>query len=328
MAKTDTLKDFFTSLKNVLVFKGVISEEEGEDIKITPTQIPDLISDIKKDYFGTFIGDMVCYLPNGFQGVKYLYLNSNIVQLNAYTNFNGLTKLILSENVTMLKSSCFRDCKNLQTVKATPSLKMVGGFCFYSCCSLETLEGFDNVTQVGVAAFSDTTFINNHKNGPIYIGKVLYKYKGNTPDNDKVEIEHDLSYITPEAFSKKMLREIIIKNTSETNVLNIANTAFAECSNLEDIYIDSKVVFENNSFENCVSIKKVYIRHLEEMYDAFPNSNNITEFFFLNDAESIPKKLKGLTKYKDTATFYVKEEAIAAWEKVLVGYTIKPYEIK
>lgn len=324
MTKTNNLKDFFASLKNILTFKGVINEEEGSEI--VPTQIADLISDINDEDFGTFIETLICKSSTGFQGVRYLYISGVSPKTESYRDLLSLYKVILSEEITALGSGCFQGCTSLNEVKATPSLKTINGLCFYLCRNLKTLIGFDNVERADTLAFDGTAFITNHDNGPIYIGKVLYLYKGGTLD--EVEIEHDLTQITNSAFSNKTLKKIIITNTSKTNILNVSTEAFLKCSNLEDIYIDSKVKLSLNCFKNCEKINTVYISHLEEISYAFPDSDNITRFYLLNDAESVPvsDRLIGLTKYKEKATFYVKKEAIEAWEKVLVGYDIQPYE--
>ena len=318
MAKTDNVKDFFKSLKRILAFKEVITEETGQK---SPCEFADLLKNVNKRNFGSFEKDLICYIPGGIKGVKKIYVNCESTEDESYHNFKSLEEVILSPILVTLGEGSFYGCEKLESVTAGPLLKQVKFNCFYDCKALATLEGFENVERVGLNSFYNTAFVNNHLGGPIYIGKVLYEYKGQ-PTTDEVTIEHDLTFILDNACASKKIKELTIKNTSADNVLNISYNAF-NSSYLEKVYIDSRTSLTNGCFNNCPNIKEVHISHLEQAVTPFPHSDLITEFYFLNDAGSMPTKIEGFAKFKDKATFYVKPEAKAAWEKILVGYNIQ-----
>ena len=322
MAKTNNIKDFFQSLKKILYFKGVVDATT----QITPNNIPDKLSEIDKSKFGSFVENIICYISVGILGVKKLYIDCTTILYSAYTNCSNLEIVQFSDKVISIQGEVFRGCKKLTTVIATPSLKSVGSLSFYECSNLINLENFDNVTSIGTDCFLDSAYISNHADGPIYIGKVLYLYKGETPDIVTLDATNIVT-INYKAFDSKSLKKCEITG----NKLVIQINAFLNDTNLEEIYIYSDkstggVSFSANSFNGCTALKKVYVDEVSWISNNSFDGSNIEEFYFLNNT-TVPAatSLPGLSPFKNTAIFYVDKNLVDTWKEVLVDYNIQPY---
>ena len=88
------------------------------------------------------------------------------------------TSLKIKEGTLNIADYAFVRCTGLIEVSFPISIKNVGKSCFYDCKNLSIIKGGENIERIGSGAFSSTQWENNHENGYIYIGKVLYSYKG------------------------------------------------------------------------------------------------------------------------------------------------------
>ena len=86
---------------------------------------------------------------------------------------------------------------------------------FNRCTGLTNIEIPNSVMWIGQNAFSGTTWYNNQPDGAVYVGKVLYGYKGTMPRNTSIAVED--------------------------GTLGIAGCAFENCSGLMDIEIPNSV---------------------------------------------------------------------------------------
>lgn len=332
MSKQNNIKDFFKSLKKVLTFKGILNESDEDYNSVTPNDIPSKLLGIDKKNFGNFTKTITCLIPEGILGIKNLYIDCANIAYSAYNNCTNLELLYLSNTVTSIQPEVFRGCKKLSAVIASPSLTHIGSLAFYECVSLSNLENFNNVNTIDKDAFKDSGYLSKHVDGPIYIGKVLYRYKGETyDDNDNtftIPEDKNITTINYNAFESKTLKKFVIT----TSTLIIQMEAFLNASQLEEVYIYSDkskggVSIGANSFKGCTALKKVHVNKIGWISStAFTDSNNIEEFYFLNNTD-VPalSNLQGLTNFK-TAKFYVDPSLVDNWKAVLVGYDyIYPY---
>ena len=84
-------------------------------------------------------------------------------------------------------------------------MKRIEDYAFYSCSSLSTFTGYSQLEYIGGSAINvdfDThiPWYSNQPDGLLYLGKVLYGYKGTMPDNTTVNVNEGTTMIKSEAF--------------------------------------------------------------------------------------------------------------------------------
>ena len=145
----------------------------------------------------------------------------------------GLTSVVIPNTVTSIGSNAFEGCSALTSVIIPNSITSICSYAFWNCEKLSSVNMSVNVTEVGEYAFLDTPWCDSQEDGPIYVGKVLYKYNGSMPENSEIEIEEGTISISPLAFYEcQNLNSIKIPNS----VKAIGYYAFYKCGGLTDVY--------------------------------------------------------------------------------------------
>ena len=143
---------------------------------------------------------------------------------------------------------------------------------FYGCKRLSSITLPSSVKSIGCFAFEGTTWYDNQPDGLVYLGNVLYAYKGNMPEETNVTIKDGTLGIAFSAFfgctglksltipksvvsiGKGKIKES--KNSVEPNNDNIINEfglsnrwTFSDCTNLTTVI---------SEIENPMEIEKVF----------------------------------------------------------------------
>ena len=103
--------------------------------------------------------------------------------------FNKVTSLTVGNNVKKIGVAAFLDNKSLKSVQIEKGVIAVGWHAFLGCSSLSSIKLADSVIIVDSSAFYDTKWYSNLPNGPVYIGRVLYGYKGTLPKNYTLKVK-------------------------------------------------------------------------------------------------------------------------------------------
>ena len=173
----------------------------------------------------------------------------------AFSDCTGLTGITIGNSVTSIDSFAFSGCRGLTSITIPDSVTDIGSFAFRDCSNLASITVSDNIAYIRDSAFRGTAWYKNQPDGIVYIGKVLYKYKGTMPENTAVKIPDGVKYIGDEAFYNCLgLKSITIPDS----VNSIGYGAFSYCSNLTSIIVPKGVTsIEKHTFFGCDALKKV-----------------------------------------------------------------------
>lgn len=146
--------------------------------------------------------------------------------------------------------------KEIKTVILPDSVKYIDYNAFAKCDNLTSVIVNGNVTCIG-GTLDETPWYNNQPDGLVYLGKMLYGYKGEMPIGTDVVIKEGTSGIANDAFLNcRGLTSIVIPNSTT----EIGKFAFYGCSQLKSVKLPSSLnVMENGLFVKCVRLTSIVI---------------------------------------------------------------------
>lgn len=137
---------------------------------------------------------------------------------------------------------------------------MITAYAFSACEKLEEITVPSCLSYIDVGAFDNTAWYESQPDGPVYIGNVLYDYKGDIPENTSVEVREGTISISPYAFAGEMNTETyeVQETTGLVSVQLpeiielIGYKAFESCTGLENITVpeNQHIVIEYDAFKN------------------------------------------------------------------------------
>ena len=106
------------------------------------------------------------------------------IDTGAFYGYKGITSVKIPEYVTTIYSFTFQDCTGLTSVTFPSDLKYLYDGAFNGCRALSSLINVpDNFVLMNESnTLEDTAWYRNQPDGPIYIGKMFYRYKGTAPE--------------------------------------------------------------------------------------------------------------------------------------------------
>ena len=237
---------------------------------LTNITIPDSVTSISDDAFSNCenltditIPDSVTSIGSrAFYGCKSL---TSITIPNGVTSIGGsvfedctsLTSITIPNSVTSIGNYTFYGCTSLTSITIPDSVISIGWCAFYDCASLTSITIPNSITSIGLEAFDNTPWYDSKPDGIVYIGKILYRYKGDMPANTNIVIPDSVASIGYRAFYMcTNLTSITIPNS----VTSIEESAFECCKGLTSVTIpDSVKSIGGDVFFGCDSLTSITI---------------------------------------------------------------------
>lgn len=150
-----------------------------------------------------------------------------------YLNGIEITDLVIPNTVTAIGSYAFCGCNYMANVSIPNSVISIGSRAFSGCSYLSNIDISNSVTSIGSNAFEGTAWFDNQPNGLVYAGQVAYKYKGTMSAGTIISLKAGTLGIAGGAFIR---RNSLASVTIPNSVINIGDSAFYNCTGLNDVY--------------------------------------------------------------------------------------------
>ena len=182
-------------------------------------------------------------------------------EANGRAFFSNVQKVEIPNTVVELGEYAFGNAYgvtvNLKEIVIPDSVTIIGDYAFENCTNLSSITIPNTIASVGYYAFYNTAWYDKQTDGLLYIGKVLYEYKGKMPENTNIQIKEGTTSITDSAFENCTNLSSI---TIPEGVTSIGDDAFAYCTNLSSITIPSSVKsIGERAFWNSTSLNSIII---------------------------------------------------------------------
>ena len=203
-------------------------------------------------------------------------LTETSYHLGFFENCHSLSSITLPEYLITIGADAFYNCSSLTSIVIPNSVTSIGDAAFCDCSKLTSVTIPNSVMSIGCYAFDGTPWYANLSDGLIYIGQVLYTYKGNMPANTSIDVKEGTTAISPQAFSTC---PSLVAITFPESLITIGKRAFSNCSSLTAITLpESLITIEDYAFSDCSLLTAITLpKGLNSVgYYAFKSCHSLT----------------------------------------------------
>lgn len=259
-------------LKNIEIPNSIISIGESAFEGCSDLQSINLPDGI------TNIGSRAFYDCRSLESIELLE-NLTVIEEDLFNECHKLKTITINDNVKEIKSHAFAYCFWLEEINIPNSVEVIGDYVFGNCNNLIRLTIPENITDVSNnCGIEYTAYYNNLPDGIFYMGKVLYKYKGEMPENTSIVVREGTEILSRYAFGgQNNLKSVELPDS----VTKIESEAFRNCSNLSSVTMSKNIKYIGEAaFDNCTSLSKIVIwRNVEELgyrtFDKWTDSQTV-----------------------------------------------------
>lgn len=167
------------------------------------------------------------------------------------------TGIVIKDGTVSITENAFKGCSNLISIELPSTVISIGPDAFRNCTKLAAVSVPESVTSIGIDAFEGTAWYDALPNGIIYIGGMLYGYKGSGMLWDTLVIRDGIKVINRQSLSRQSgLKAVIIPE----GVTTIGVEAFYHCENLDSVLLPSSLtILGPYAFSECVNLKSITI---------------------------------------------------------------------
>ena len=222
-----TIPQSLSDVKEVVIEKGITRIDDdvfNNGSNISSIVIPDSVTSIGCRVFLDCVSLESIVIPDSVTSIGD----------NAFLRCSSLKSINIPSGVTIIDEYTFLQCTSLTSIEIPESVTSIGDYAFYGCTGFTSIEIPKSVTSIGDYAFSGCTGFTS------------------------IEIPESVTSIGDYAFwGCTGFTSIEIPDS----ITSIGKGAFYECANLEEVYMDTKLVkqcSDNDVFMSCPSNMNFY----------------------------------------------------------------------
>lgn len=156
--------------------------------------------------------------------------------------------------VSEIANYAFQGCDKLESLVIPNTVKKIGMYAFTGCSKLLNISFPESLEDVMAGALYECAWYDNQPDGLVYVGNLLYRYKGIAPTG-VITINEGTKAVLGLAFSNQPNITSVILPESVTSV---HMQAFGDCPNLESVTLPTWLsVIEDYTFQNCSKLQNI-----------------------------------------------------------------------
>lgn len=297
-----------SSLKNIELPEGIAAINEATFSRCSNLEkisIPSSVTEIQESAFSH------CENLNPVQ----IYGSVHIIGQNAFHSCTSLSEIYFPDGLVEIGNYAFEECKNLHYMRIPASIKNIGGHIVSSTGGLN--EPYQLVRTIDYAGSKDAWDQITGSARDLVIGGVVHCETGDITDFGSCtdffsyvpwtlsqdgtltisKLEQGQANIDDipddiELWPREKVKRIIVEDGIEFIGIN----AFANCPNLEYVFLADSVVQLNSTFENCTSLTTVSIESLLDIApNTFKNCTSLTAVSSKNLSSIAPNAFENCT---------------------------------